>query len=248
MPWTGCGSRPLGLSNASIQNPQLFEELTQLYTVTATISGLGGASCSNSAEVQVTSIFPELELGPNVVACSEETVIIDPGLPLNYTYEWTTAGEVLPVLEVTNSGTFGVTVTSPEGCENSDAVTVTFTDGPILNLPDSATGCADAGLTLDATPSDLMTGPFGYLWSNGSNSPDATFFESTMALVQVTDAGGCTSSESIWLEVLPSPSFVFPEDTALCFEDYPEATYQLDVPAGYASYQWLNVQASIPLN
>ena len=229
-----------GLSNASIQNPQLFEELTQLYTVTATISGLGGASCSNSAEVQVTSIFPELELGPNVVACSEETVIIDPGLPLNYTYEWTTAGEVLPVLEVTNSGTFGVTVTSPEGCENSDAVTVTFTDGPILNLPDSATGCADAGLTLDATPSDLMTGPFGYLWSNGSNSPDATFFESTMALVQVTDAGGCTSSESIWLEVLPSPSFVFPEDTALCFEDYPEATYQLDVPAGYASYQWLN--------
>ncbi len=93
-----------GLSNASIQNPQLFEELTQLYTVTATISGLGGASCSNSAEVQVTSIFPELELGPNVVACSEETVIIDPGLPLNYTYEWTTAGEVLPVLEVTNSG------------------------------------------------------------------------------------------------------------------------------------------------
>ena len=230
----------VGLSNATAQNPQLLEELTQVYTVTATISGLGGASCAASTEVQVTSIFPSLELGPDVVACSEETVVIDPGLPVNYTYEWTTAGEVMPVLEVTNSGTFGVTVTSPEGCENSDAITVTFTDGPILNLPDSATGCADAGLTLDATPSDLTTGPFGYQWSNGSNAPDATFYESTMAMVQVTDAGGCTSSESIWLEVLPSPSFAFPGDTALCFDDFPEVTYQLAVPAGFAGYQWMN--------
>jgi gliding motility-associated-like protein len=42
------------------------------------------------------------------------------------------------------------------------------------------------------------------------------------------------------LEILPSPSFVFPEDTALCFEDFPEVTYKLAVPAGYAAYQWMN--------
>jgi len=229
-----------GLNNPNIASPQILEELNVVYTVTATISGLGGASCSSSAEVEVVSIFPDLELGPDVVACSEETVVIDPGLPVNYTYEWTTAGEVLPVLEVTNSGTYGVTITSPEGCVNSDAITVTFTDGPLVSLPDSLTGCADAGILLNATPADMTTGPFFYQWSNGSNAADAIFFESSMAQVVVTDAGGCSTTATSWLEILPSPSFVFPEDTALCFEDFPEVTYKLAVPAGYAAYQWMN--------
>ena len=57
-----------GLSNASISNPQVLAELTQTYTVTATISGLGGASCTASAQVDLISIFPDMELGEDVVA------------------------------------------------------------------------------------------------------------------------------------------------------------------------------------
>lgn len=233
-----------GLSNAAISNPQIQQEISQTYTVTATIAGLGGASCSASAQVEVVSIFPSMELGTDIVACSEEVVVLDPGLPVNYVYDWTVPGETLPVLEVTATGTYGLTATSPEGCVNSDAITVTFTDGPEVVLPDSATGCADAGLTLDATPIDPSTGPFSYQWSNGSNAADATFFESTVAQVQVTDAGGCTTTSSVELEVLPSPEFAFPEDSALCFEDFPGALYQLSVPAGYAEYAWMDGSTS----
>lgn len=229
-----------GLSNANSSSPQVLQELSQVYTVTATIAGLGGASCSASAQVELVSIFPDMEIGPDVVACSGEIVTIDPGLPVNYNYDWTVDGATLPVLEVTSSGTYGLTVTSPEGCENADALTVTFTDGPLLALPDSASGCADAGVALNATPLNPVTGPFTYVWSNGSNAADALFFESTLAEVVVTDAGGCSASGAVWLEVLPSPSFAFPEDTALCFEDFPEALYQLSVPAGYAGYQWMD--------
>jgi gliding motility-associated-like protein len=233
-----------GLSNATISDPQIQQEISQTYTVTATIAGLGGASCSASAQVDVVSIFPSMELGLDIIACSEEVVLLDPGLPVNYVYDWTVPGETLPVLEVTETGTYGLTATSPEGCENSDAITVTFTDGPEVVLPDSATGCADAGLTLDATPIDLSTGPFSYQWSNGSNAADATFFESTLAQVQVTDAGGCTTTTAVELEVLPSPEFAFPEDSALCFEDFPGVLHQLSVPAGYAEYAWMDGSTS----
>ena len=229
-----------GLSNPNIPNPQVQEELSESYTVTATIAGLGGASCSASAQVNLISIFPSMELGSDIVVCAEETVTLDPGLPVNYAYDWTVAGETLPVLDVTSSGTYGLTATSPEGCVNSDAITVTFTDGPEVLLPDSATGCADAGLVLDATPADATTGPFSYQWSNGSIAADATFFESGVAEVQVTDAGGCTTTASVNMEVLPSPDFSFPQDSALCFEDFPGVKYQLSVPAGYAAYQWMN--------
>lgn len=230
----------MGLSNAAISNPQIQQEISQTYTVTATIAGLGGASCSANAQVEVVSIFPEMELGADIVACSEEVVVLDPGLPVNYVYDWTVASEALPVLEVTSTGTYGLTATSPEGCVNSDAITVTFTDGPELVLPDSATGCADAGLTLDATPLDAATGPFSFQWSNGSNAANATFFESTLAQVQVTDAGGCTTTSTTVLEVLPSPAFSFPEDSALCFEDFPGVMHQLSVPSGYAEYAWMD--------
>ena len=100
-----------GLSNATIPNPQVLTELTQTYTVTATISGLGGASCTASAQVDLISIFPDMELGDDIVACSEETVTLDPGLPVNYTYDWTVDGATLPVLDVTASGTYGLTAT-----------------------------------------------------------------------------------------------------------------------------------------
>lgn len=233
-----------GLSNPNIPDPQVQEELSETYTVTATIADLGGASCSASAQVDLVSIFPSMELGLDIVVCAEETVTIDPGLPVNYTYEWTVSGATLPVLDVTSSGTYGVTVTSPEGCVNSDAITVTFTDGPEVLMPDSATGCADEGLVLDATPTDATTGPFTYLWSNGSIAADATFFESELAQVEVTDAGGCTTTATVNVNVLPSPEFAFPQDSALCFEDFPGVQYQLSVPAGYAEYQWMNGSTS----
>ncbi len=237
-----------GLSNASIPDPQVLSELTQTYTVTATIAGLGGASCSASAQVDLISIFPDMELGDDIVACSEQTVTLDPGLPVNYAYDWTVDGATLPVLDVTTSGTYGLTATSPEGCVNSDAITVTFTDGPVLQVPDSATGCASAGLLVDAAPLDASTGPYTYLWSNGSIEATSTFYESTTAQVQVTDAGGCTTTATMILEVLPSPEFYFPTDSALCFEDFPDVQHQLSVPAGYAAYQWMDGSAQPTLS
>lgn len=234
----------IGLSSANIANPFILEEISGVYTVTAVIAGLGGASCSSSAQVFVTSIFPSMELGPDVIACAGDEVMIDPGLPVNYTYDWTVSGEDMPVLAVTNSGTYGVTVTSPEGCENADAITVTFTDGPSLDLPDSLVGCSETGIEIDATPEDLSTGPFAYLWSNGANASTATYFESQAAMVQVTDAGGCVSTGTVWLDVLPSPSFYLPVDTALCFDDIPDNAYSISVPAGFAGYQWLDGASS----
>ncbi len=229
-----------GLSNATISNPQILEELTQTYTVTATISGLGGASCTASAQVDLISIFPVMELGDDIVACSEQTVVLDPGLPVNYTFDWSVDGYTLPVLDVTSSGTYGLTAISPEGCVNSDAITVTFTDGPVLQLPDSATACEGVGLVVDAAPLDQSTGPYSYLWSNGSNASSVAFYDSESVQVQVTDAGGCTTTATVVLEVLPSPGFYLPSDTALCFEDFPDDQHQLSVPSGYAAYQWMN--------
>jgi len=232
----------LALSNANATDPQLLEEVTQLYTVTATIVAStvfsSGEACSASDQIQVTSIFPDMDLGPDLVACSGTEVTVDPGLPVNYDYEWSVAGEILPVLTVLSSGTYGVDVTSPEGCLQSDIIEVVFTEGPELNLPDSALGCQDPGILLDATPVNPETGPFIYTWSTGSDLAQITAIESGWYEVLVADAGSCTVTEDIWVSTLSSPEVTLPSDTSLCFVDYPGVAYQLAVPAGFASYDW----------
>lgn len=233
-----------GLSNASIPNPQILVETTELYTVTATIAGLGGASCSASDQIQVTSIFPSLDLGPDIVACTGEVVTIDPELPVNYQFDWSVGGASLPILEVTSTATIGLTATSPEGCVESDVIQVTFSDGPEFSLPDSAFGCVSDGILLDATPINAASGPFSYVWSNGSNQSVTTLFETGMVNVSVSDAGGCSTQASVWVDALMSPEFQLAADTSLCFEDFPGVQYQLGVPAGFASYQWLDGQSS----
>ena len=71
----------VGLSNALASNPQMMEELSQVYTVTATIDGLGATGCFATDVVEVVSIFPDMELGTDVVACAGDLVTIDPELP-----------------------------------------------------------------------------------------------------------------------------------------------------------------------
>ena len=94
----------LGLSNVNIASPQLLQEVSQLYTVTATIAAStafsSGNSCTASDQVEVVSIFPSMDLGPDLVACAGEEVTLDPSLPVNYIYEWSVVGETLPVLSV----------------------------------------------------------------------------------------------------------------------------------------------------
>lgn len=232
----------LGLSNASISDPQLLQEVTQVYTVTATISAStvfsSGNACTASDQIEVTSIFPSMDLGPDLVACSGEEVVVDPGLPVNYTYEWSVAGETLPVLSVVSSGTYGLNATSTEGCAQSDVIEVTFTQGPDLVFPDSVLGCENPGIALNATPTNPETGPFDYSWSTGSNEAEIMVNASGQYEVIVSDAGDCFASGTIVVEALPSPSTSLPSDTSFCFADFPETSYQLAVPAGFSSYAW----------
>jgi hypothetical protein len=234
----------VGLSNAMVSNPQLTEELSQVYTVTATIDGLGATGCFATDVVEVASVFPDMELGDDVVACAGELVTIDPELPANYAYEWSEPGAILPTLDVTTSGTYGLTVTSPEGCVHSDVLNVVFTDGPVLTLPDSTTTCASPGVLLDAMPTNLATGPFQFNWSHGPNDAVVLVNESGTYQIMVKDAGGCATSAAIAVLALASPEFYLPSDTALCFDDYPGVQYALAVPAGFGGYLWDNGSTS----
>jgi len=71
---------------------------------------------------------PSPNLGPDRTVCENQTVILDAGFNPQWSYLWSTGAKTSSIA-VSNSGTYGVTVTSPNGCTGSDTVVLSILPG-----------------------------------------------------------------------------------------------------------------------
>lgn len=76
--------------------------------------------------------LPDIVLSDNEILClnnPETPVILDAGIgnqnPNDFTYNWQPNGETTPVISVFTSGTYNVTVTNSNGCEEERTIVVT---------------------------------------------------------------------------------------------------------------------------
>ncbi len=94
-----------------------------LYTVTAT--SVGGCTSTSSITITTNSL-PIVSLGSDIVQANPP-VTLDAGTGFN-SYLWNDSSTTQTISATTN-GTYIVTVSNANGCENSDTVQVTFTAG-----------------------------------------------------------------------------------------------------------------------
>ncbi len=178
---------------------------------TATSSGLSAGtyhilitdanSCSASATVTLTQ-SSGLTLTPIVstyVSCSGGTngqakVSVAGGVS-PYTYSWTPGGSTTYIASTLSAGTYSVTVTDKNGCQNGGVVTVTqpaaIRDSIVsISYPNCtiSTGSITIGVKGGTTP-------YIYSWTpNVSTSPSATGLAVRSYTIMVKDAKGCNSS------------------------------------------------------
>jgi gliding motility-associated-like protein len=127
-------------------------------------------------------------------------------------------------------GRYTVTGTTQEGCKSTDTLQVL----QVYTLPqpklDKKTSlCFGESKTLDA-------GAFtAYRWQDGSTSRTLSVDAIGKYSVTVTDANGCSGSDSTAVKaILPLPSGFLPQDTAIC--SY--GSMQLKTAVPYRSYAW----------
>ncbi|HEX5002078.1 MAG TPA: PKD domain-containing protein [Bacteroidia bacterium] len=183
-------------------------ETTQSILVTSSgtygLSVTDGAGCINSDSITVViSTAPLISLGPDVTVCGNGVVTLDAGAGFS-AYEWND-GSSLQTLDVTLSGNYIVTVTNMDGCTNSDTVDVSFYPLPVVMLYGDTTLCYGNTLLLDAG-----SGFSSYQWSDGSSAQTVVVNAATSGLytVTVTDANGCTGSDSVNVDfyaAIPTP-------------------------------------------
>jgi len=166
-------------------------------TYSVTVTNETGCTAADTILVTVRPA-PLINLGPDLQTCAYNEVSLN--APAGFTiYEWNT-GATIPILNVTESGTYSLTATDEYGCIVSDTVEINFFEVEVPFLGADFVSCDSLPVLLD--PDGFFK---SYLWQNGSEDSILLAVSAGTYSLTVTDFNGCTSSDNISISHADSP-------------------------------------------
>lgn len=198
---------------------------TTNYTVIVTNTN----GCSNSANIKVNvRPYPTPIIVGNSSFCSGDTLQLT--AQGGATFLWNN-NATTESIQITEGGTYSVTVTSQYGCSTTISKTITKNNLPIPVITGNGTICEGQNGTLTAS------GGVTYAWSNNVSTAVIHPSSAGTYTVTVTDANGCSSTISTDITVNVPPTVSIVGDTAFC-----QGTTIILNATGTSgvSYQWSN--------
>ncbi len=169
--------------------------------------------CSTTDTLNISYYpFLQIDLGPDVEACEGDTITLD-GTPSNATgnetYQWEKDSTPIngannSTLDVTETGTYYVTVSAPGYCSMTDSIHVHFQPPPPLDLGPDQTVCADSTATVSAN----ITDGDAYSWIindvlQNTNDPHIDITGTgEYDVTLIMDKGPCTVEDSVHVTIL----------------------------------------------
>ncbi|HXH20112.1 MAG TPA: gliding motility-associated C-terminal domain-containing protein, partial [Chitinophagales bacterium] len=150
-----------------------------------------------------------VSLGPDTTLCDGVIYTLDGGLGLT-AYNWST-GATTQTIDVTQPGTYHVTVTSADGCHAIDTVVIDYYPPMSIDAGDDVT------INLNYSAQLHATGGVSYQWSPSESldnariaDPVASPLQTTLYHVTVTDANNCSDVDSVTVTVILEPPINVP--------------------------------------
>ncbi len=235
---TGFTWQPItGLNNPFIANPISTPPFTIFYTL-----NIQTATCSINDSVTVVVAQPDFaNAGTDQTYCNGGTANLTASGGVSY--QW------FPSIFLTNTNTantttssdtsiiYGVIVTSPIGCLDTD-----YVDIVVNPLPNVDAGPIQDAICINSTLQLTATGADHYVWHPGISLNDSTIANPTVGpiatnqvytVVGIDTAFGCQNIDSILVILTPLPLADAGNDTLIC----PGNTVTLNASGG-ASYFW----------
>ena len=134
---------------------------------------------------------PDVELGPDRGLCNGVAEILDATDPApDATYQWSN-GMITPSVVIDFGGNYGVTVSYPNGCTDSDNINLNF-DEVVVDPAQANLKCFgdSSGVALVFPVLGIL--PFSYEWSNGDTLYTTNGLAAGTHTLTVTDMLGCT--------------------------------------------------------
>ncbi len=185
---------------------------TGSYTVQVTNT----SGCQSASSLPVVVTENALPLKPVITAAGPTTFCEGGSVTLTSSagtsYLWST-GETSPGINVGITGSYTIRVTNENGCQSTQSAATKVTVNALPSMPTiTATGpttfCAGGSVTLNSSPGTT------YLWSTAEVNPGIIVTSSGSYIVQVTDANGCQSAQSLPVTVTENALPLMPTVTA----------------------------------
>ncbi len=168
-------------------------ETTQTITVSTSgiyyveVTNSGDCTASDTINVTIINNNIDIDLGADTTVC--ECILLDAYTP-GASYLWSTGGEY-PIKNVCTTGTYWVTVSNGT-CTDSDTIHITVNSPPVVDLGNDTILLVFGTLTLNAGNPGAS-----YLWSTNETTQTITVSVSGQYYVTITNAFGCTASDTI---------------------------------------------------
>ena len=211
-------------------------------------------NCVSTDSVEVNLSSFTVTLGENLNICDQSSIEITPEIigedDSNASFVWST-GETTSTIDVSNSGTYSVTVTI-NGCENSDTIDISITNLPVVDLGDDFKSCVGESWTLTAT--SIEEGITFQWFLNGneipgetSNSLDFIVTEDFSGIqtygVSVTK-GDCTGIDEVEVQLYDVENCIITQgispDATPGYNDYLDLEFLSDRVGGITNLQIFN--------
>lgn len=186
-----------------LDNPNIAAPTsTPLASITYNVSYTDLCNTPVQDQVNITlAVPPAVSAGDDASLCDGQTLALQ-GNAFGYTGQWTTTGGVILSGAATESpsvnagGTYRFTVTSDEGCEVFDEVSITEIPLPSISLPATTSFCPGetATIALNQTYHAVQ-------WSDGTSGGSFSSGLEGNYSVQVTNTGCTNSFDFIFTEV-----------------------------------------------
>ena len=190
---------------------------------TYTVTGTDANGCENTASVEVTvNTLPTVTISGETAFCEGGSTTLTATGAVTYTWGTETTAE----LTVTRAGTYTVTGTDANGCENTASVEVTVNALPTVAISGEAAFCEGGNTTLTAT------GAVTYSWGTETTA-ELTVAEAGTYTVTGTDANGCVNTATVEVTMNTLPTVAISGETAFC-----EGGNATLTASGAATYTW----------
>jgi hypothetical protein len=211
-------------------------------TITTTLAGNYSLAFANSTlacvdtssvvSVQVNQL-PNVDAGANLTVCQGNAVTLTAAGASTYT--WNNGVQNNVAFTPANSGSYIVEGIDANGCTDLDTVALTVATYPSANAGIDQVLCeSNMPLTLVAVSNQFNV---NYAWNTGQTSSQIQVNSSTVALVTVTNAAGCSTVDSVVVEVNANPIIDLGSDSTVC-ENWLPLSLTPSSTANLTTYNW----------
>lgn len=159
-----------------------------------TVIGTDANGCSDDAQLVLTvNPLPQVNAGADIEVCNGTIITLNGNGTDNYS--WSNGVQNGVSFAAQTSGTFTVTGTDANGCENTDQLVLTVNQNPIVDLGSDSTTCSNYG----AIVLNAGSGFTNYDWNTNATTATISAFITGTYEVTVTDVNGCEGTDAVSL-------------------------------------------------